>query len=782
MKKIELLSPAGNREALVAAVQNGADAVYLGGQSLNARRGAGNFDADGLKDAVDYCHERGVKVHITVNTLLKQREAAQLEELAGQIADAGVDAAIVQDLGVALALSQMLPGLSLHASTQMAVHNPQGMRALKQMGIRRAVLARELRYEEIAQCAREGLEIEVFAHGALCVSGSGQCLFSSMVGGRSGNRGLCAQPCRMKYSLTGPGKGWSGYLLSPRDLMSVNRIPELAACGVDSIKIEGRLKRPEYVAVVTAAYRRALDEYAQRGGRFESPGTEEALRQIFSRGGFTKGYAPGLVDKELMEPARTGHMGVRVGEVTFAGRGMVEYRLEKDIAAQDSIVGRPRQGEDIPLRAESGRAGQCYRLRCGDGLKAGDALYRMAQEAQLKEARSSYAGEHRQTKLKARLILKCGQQACLELENGSIAVRVEGETVQVARTGGPDPDRLRAQIQKTGGTPYIIDKMELEADERAFAPVSVVNELRRQALDAFSRAVIERSRGCERTVSPTEAFAPRRGKQPGKVQLAVQSDRVEILEEAARLGADRLYLAPSDIRSEALEALSGWVQQFRPYLVLPQITGGQALDALHGWALENGRAIRGVLMANIGQTALDWPGERLGDYPLNVFNAATLKRLEQMGLAGYTASVEATCQEMLDMDPSGEGRELVVYGRIELMQLRHCPVRARLGGAHDACVRCDRGQKLDGFALEDRMGMRFPLKRLAQSGGCVVKVLNSVPLCVPDKRELLPKAKAHRFIIQEETVQQLKDLIGAARGASELKTKGTSGHYFRGVE
>ena len=212
---IELLSPAGTREALIAAVQNGADAVYLGTQMLNARAGAGNFDRDALRWAADYAHERGARIHVTVNTMVKESESGLLEEVAEQMAFAGVDAAIVQDLGVAKALRAMLPGLQLHASTQMAVHNRQGVRFAKAAGFDRVVLARELTFEEIAACAAEGIEIEAFAHGALCVSCSGQCMFSSLVGGRSGNRGQCAQPCRLPYRLEGAVKA-EGYLQGMR--------------------------------------------------------------------------------------------------------------------------------------------------------------------------------------------------------------------------------------------------------------------------------------------------------------------------------------------------------------------------------------------------------------------------------------------------------------------------------------------------------------------------------------------------------------------------------------
>ena len=359
---MELLAPAGDREALIAAVQNGADAVYLGARMLNARSGAGNFDRDGLKWAVDYAHERGVRVHVTVNTMVKQEELGLVEQVAGQIAFAGADAAIVQDLGVARLLRAMLPSLSLHASTQMAVHNRQGVRFARSMGMDRVVLAREMTYEEMADCAAEGVELEAFAHGALCVSCSGQCLFSSLVGGRSGNRGQCAQPCRLPYRLEGTVRA-SGCLLSPRDLMSLEHLDDLRRAGIGCLKIEGRLKRPEYVAVVTRVYREALDLLETFGDYAPEDETREELMQIFNRGGFTQGYGPGLVDQELMSRAKPNHMGVPVGELTARG----QIRLTRDVSQADALAFRDKSGDEFPVRGLCGSAGDVLRVRTPDG-------------------------------------------------------------------------------------------------------------------------------------------------------------------------------------------------------------------------------------------------------------------------------------------------------------------------------------------------------------------------------------------------------------------------------
>ncbi|MBR1560917.1 MAG: U32 family peptidase, partial [Clostridia bacterium] len=314
-RRMELLAPAGDMDALRAAVQNGADAVYLGTGSFNARRHAGNFDGEALKRAVDYCHLRDVRVHVTLNTLTRQDELPALFDTIRLINESGADAVIVQDFGAARAVRQMAPDIELHASTQMAAHNVQAARFLRGQGFGRVVLARECTFEDMAACAATGIDVEAFVHGALCVACSGQCLMSSLVGGRSGNRGLCAQPCRLPWRLDGR----EGYLLSTRDLCGIDDLARLRDAGVASLKIEGRLKRAEYVAVTVAAYRRALDALYD-GVPFDTNAARDDLRQMFNRGGFTRGYGAGVREDALMFPDRPNHLGVAAGACRRPGK------------------------------------------------------------------------------------------------------------------------------------------------------------------------------------------------------------------------------------------------------------------------------------------------------------------------------------------------------------------------------------------------------------------------------------------------------------------------------
>ena len=316
-KRPEILAPAGSFDSLIAAVQCGADAVYLGGKGMNARRSAGNFDAEELRRAVEYCHLRDVKVYQTINIVMFQHETDEAIDTIRQAAEAGVDAVLTQDLAIARMVRECAPSLPIHASTQMSIHNIEGVRLCEELGFSRAVLARELTAGEIAAiCAATPLEIEAFVHGALCMSVSGQCYLSSMIGGRSGNRGLCAQPCRLPFSTDGGGE----YALSLKDLSLADRIGELTRMGVASLKIEGRMKRPEYVAAAVTAVRRA---------REGEPVDFETLRSVFSRSGFTKGYFDGKIDREMF--------GRRQKEDVTSAAGVLG-ELEKLYAKENPLV------------------------------------------------------------------------------------------------------------------------------------------------------------------------------------------------------------------------------------------------------------------------------------------------------------------------------------------------------------------------------------------------------------------------------------------------------------
>lgn len=504
---MELLSPAGNFDALIAAVQSGADAVYLGFGDFNARRSAGNFCGDEFQRAVDYCHARGVKVHVTLNTLLKESELDGFERAAREAERAGADAAIVQDWGGARMIKELCPNLKLHMSTQAACVNASGVRFAMQQGYDRVVLARECSLEEIARCVQQGAEIETFAHGALCVCFSGQCLMSSLVGGRSGNRGMCAQPCRLNYRLTGACEA-SGCLLSPRDIMMLDDLAALERAGVCSLKIEGRLKRPEYVAEVTRVYRRALDMLREHPERFEPDERDRsALRQIFNRGGFSRAYLDvNFRDRDIIDPTRPNNMGVRVGSVKGARGDALRLHLDTVLDAGDQISLR-KDGDETGFELKQHlNAGEVelrvpgLHLRGGLG---GAEMYRAASSAQLMRAREYCAGEHRHTRVDMRAYLHVDEPARLELRTAAgemsdiadICIAVEGACVSSARRAPLDAQNVRAQLGKLGGTPLMAGDVELDMGEQVFLPVSAINELRRAAADAYVNAVLARRHG-----------------------------------------------------------------------------------------------------------------------------------------------------------------------------------------------------------------------------------------------------------------------------------------------
>ncbi len=767
MSGVELLAPAGQWECLIAAVQNGADAVYLGGKGLNARKGAGNFDAEELKRASDYLHERGKKLYVTVNTIVKQREFGELEQVARELAACHADAAIVQDFGVCEALGQMVPGLRLHASTQMAVCNRQGAEYLKKRGFERAVLAREMPLEEIRACSEAGIETEVFCHGALCVACSGQCLFSSMVGGRSGNRGMCAQPCRMEYSLSGAARV-SGYLLSPKDLMTAPILGEIVSAGASSLKIEGRLKRPEYVAIVTRIYRKLLD-----GAPFTEK-DEDELKQIFNRGGFTQGYLRGVSDGSFLSVKRPSHWGIRAGE----SKDSKTITLERDISAQDAAAIRPENGEDVPVHLNGSKG-----MRVQNPARLKGEVYLMSSASQLSDAKESYRVEKQMVRLSARLEARVGKALSLTLSDGKAVQSVSGEKVEQAQSKKADPARVREQLSKTGGTCYSIEDAVIDMDEDAFVPVSEINRLRREALEMLGKKRIELRSGATGSVReydfPDALLAAR--EKPG---LSVMGSDILTLRACLQEGADDAIYFPADLREEALEKAD--IRGL--FIHLPAVCSGSDLEVLNRFCLKHSAEEKGVYLSNIGQMGLDWPGEKRFGFELNLCNTGALSFLN-ISDERYIPSVELTAAETSAL---GGNQELVVYGRLPLMHLRHCPLNAARGGElHAACRACDEakeGKRLNDCFLTDRMKAVFPLRRTASDSGCIIDVLNSVPLELSGQLKRLPACKSYLILLSVESRDEAIIITRRYRrladaGESEAANgKYTTGHYFRPIE
>lgn len=509
--KPEILAPAGSFDSLKAAVAAGCDAVYMGGQRFGARAYADNPGQDDMIGAIEYCHLHGVKLYMTVNTLLKDPEMqSELYDYILPYYEAGLDAVIVQDMGVLRALHRWFPDLDQHASTQMSLTMGKGLERLKKYGVTRVVPARELSLQELQQMRRDtDVELEVFVHGALCYCYSGRCLFSSMQGGRSGNRGRCAQPCRMLYH----GSGKSGYYLSPKELCNLPYIAELMEAGVDSFKIEGRMKRPEYTAFVTAVYRKYVDlcfALGQSGfGQWQQSHIEEwqedmrKLAELYNREGFTSGYLEGKAGvyqsagpkaAAMLSRKRPRHGGVRVGEVVSVDARTVVYRLERDIVSQDVVEFRDRGGRVIyEYTVGTGmRTGQKVQARYQKGcqIHVGDGVYRTRHQCLLEEISRKYLTVRKPLSVTGVFEAEVGQACRLSLRRNGCQVTVTGDVVQPALKQPATEESVRKAVTQTGDSIFDFAELQIELTGDVFLPVGMLKQMRRAALEQLEQALL----------------------------------------------------------------------------------------------------------------------------------------------------------------------------------------------------------------------------------------------------------------------------------------------------
>ncbi len=781
---MELLSPAGNREALVAAVSCGADAVYLGYTAFGARSYAGNFDAQQLREATEYAHERGKKIFVTVNTLVKQCETDDLCDVLELLCRTGVDAAIVQDLGVVRMARARFPELPLHASTQMTVNNAQGAKLLGDLGLTRVVPARECSLAELKKMADTGVEIEAFAHGALCVAVSGQCLFSSMIGGRSGNRGRCAQPCRLPYQLD---DGTKGYLLSTRDLMLIDKIPQMRDAGVYSFKLEGRMKRPEYVGVITRAYREAMDAAEAHVPYHPDEKTIQALRQVFNRGGFTEGYVMGRSNAALMSWERPNHWGIRVGKIMSSRGPLAKVLLEENLNDGDGLQVRGKEEIDLTYSGNDTRRGAQATVRIASGkYKPGDPVYRLTDAVQMTEIREIMAKERVRIPLNAVLTAMPGEMPVLELRDGDgHAVSVIGEqAVQHAQQRALDQDSVWKQLSKMGGTPYVLESLELRS-ENAFMTAGMLNALRRDGLEAIKA---ERIRVIQKGIQGAEMPAQMPAQQR---VLIVQSERLEDMQALLCCGADVFYWEPQVCTPVAIEAHLGQNPDTKPVLVLPAVMSSEELAHIHAMVCRCADRFSGVAANNIGQFGLEWPVPVVGGQGLNVMNGECAAFYTALGAQRLTASCELSFKELRELQACGGNYEIEVYGRTQLMLLSHCPRRTEAGDDRQdaACNACAANGGCPQI-YTDRKGYRFPAKRQKMEHGCVVRLYNSMPTDMAKSAKKLYDARiSMRLSFTDEPLSRQKEIVSSYRqvldvgAASHDMAEGvTSGQLSRGVK
>lgn len=776
----ELLCPAGDESALRAAIDCGANAVYLGYKSFGARASAVNFDDEALERAVSYAHLHHARVHVTVNTLVKPGEVAGVRQALSAIDAAGADAVIVQDLGVAKMVRDEFPRLQLHASTQMALCNAEGARFARSIGFDRVVLARECSMEDIRRAVETGVEIEVFAHGALCTAVSGRCLMSSMSGGRSGNRGRCAQPCRQCFRMGGQ----EAPLVSLRDLCTLDDLPDLCRAGVASLKIEGRLKSAEYVAVVTSVYRKALDQIAR--GEFQpDPAEKEKLLQIFNRGGFTRGHAFGAEDAELITPDRVSHDGLPIGEIIGVRNGMATMRVVRDLNDGDSLQFRGRKDEDMRYSGHDVPAGGVATLRLRPGLRVepGMAVGRLSNAKQLEEAR---AHQPRPIEISLFARFQLGQPMALSMTDGETSVTACGQLVEAAQKRASTAEDARRQLEKLGETPFSATSVQIVADDGIFLPVSALNALRREAADML---VKERIRRFARPVSnkTLPAFAHETPSFTlSSDTLAVVFSDISLAAALKEAGANLLIYEPrtftvSAIES-ALEALPEGV-----WLRLPPQLSEETLEEATALLRRHCAKLGGFVCESVGQLSLELPVPKLAGEGIPVCNPLSLTQLH--GVCGFTLWPEWTYQEQRQFLPATIPSLLKVYGRERLMLLNHCPHRVKLGlSANRAGCRLCRTESMtcgmENASMTDRKGYRFPLMRTAFSRGCELTVLGALPTDLSaHNADRLALGCGRLLVFTSETPEeQLAITRRFAAFTSAALPQTTTGHWLRGVE
>ena len=488
--KPELLAPVGSIDALYAAIEAGCDAVYLSGKKYGARVFASNFSDIELIDAIKYSHLYGVKVYVTVNTIIYEEEVNDFIDYVDFLHSNNVDAIIMQDIGMVDLVRKLYPNLEIHISTQMHVHNLEGVKFFEKLGLKRVVLARETSIETIKNIKKNSnVDIEVFVHGALCVSYSGQCLMSSLIGGRSGNRGACAQSCRLPYDLISDGRqvNRDKYLISTKDLMTLNHIGELIESGIDSFKIEGRMKRPEYVYLIVSLYRKAIDSYFEFGYVDISDDDILSMKKIFNRG-FTDGYL--FNERFIVNQKRPNHMGVEIGKVVDYKNGYAYIKLDGDLNVHDGIriVGSKDVGLSIDKMfvnrkdVDHANSGSVVSFRC-DFVKKNSTVLKTTDYLQINDINEKIKSKSRKVLVTGSIKLNEGNQIYFELSDGVNTVSVRDYIVERAINRSIKREDVIKQIDRLGGTVFKLEKLDIVMDDNIFVPVSNLNDIRRRCVD-----------------------------------------------------------------------------------------------------------------------------------------------------------------------------------------------------------------------------------------------------------------------------------------------------------
>ncbi|GMQ60013.1 U32 family peptidase [Vallitalea sediminicola] len=730
--KPELLSPAGSFESMIAAINAGCDAVYVGGKQFSARAYASNFDTEEMIKAIQYCHLRGVKIYVTVNTLFKDKEIDNLIQYIDVLYQAGVDALIIQDFGICKLIKDIFKDLEIHASTQMTIHNLKGVKYLKELGFERVVLSRESSLQEIKYItSNTHTEIECFVHGALCYSYSGQCLMSSILGGRSGNRGRCAGTCRLPYALYEESEkinhNSGKYLLSPKDIATIDVLPDLIEAGITSFKIEGRMKSPEYVASVTSVYRKYIDKYIENPNDYNVDKKDlELLLEIYNRGGFSSGY---YNDKSnIMSMKKPNNQGAFVGKVTNVNKKnkTIEIRLDKKVNKGDKLeiwtgyepfpsitIKNPSDGHNITLKEYNK-----YILQ-------GNLVYRIKNKQTYDDIGNNIIKVNKKLKVECNIKVNEGKSIYLELHFGNVIIKESGSIVEKAKNQSLTKERIIKQISKTGDYPFELEMISIDIDDNIFIPISEINKLRRNALEKLVNILLDSYKR-----EPQEVPEFKYEKQIVKkdnISVNVLIRNMAQLEAIKEFNVKDVYIESELIELEDIKKMVNICRSYNAkiFIALPRIFD-EAIEKKYSPKFQQIKKldVEGYLVRTYGEMNLIRSTNKqiVIDYNMNIINNEAISAWIGEGASRITLSPELHNREINNLDTKNS--EILVYGYLPLMVSKQCVIN----NTSNNNKLCYNNKK---YYLRDRYGKKFLIDR--RCGNCINVIYNSSPLILLDQ-------------------------------------------------
>lgn len=774
--KYELLAPAGDMAALKAAVSAGANAVYLGYDEFSARAKAKNFNKEELREAINYAHLRDVKIYVTFNILIADFEIKRAMERVKMLYDLGVDALILQDLGIAREIRKNFPDFEVHASTQMAVNNFYGAKFLKEMGFSRVVLARETPLFELEKIKELDIDVETFIHGALCVSYSGECLMSSMIGGKSGNRGECAQACRKSYEILDFDKNKIGkrlYYISPKDLNTLDDVAKIINSGGYSLKIEGRMKNPEYVYTVVSSYKKSLENKLSQEDKDDT-------EQVFNRG-FTKGLFNGDFGNDFISSDRPDNRGIEIGKVIDARKNYAKVIFDEDVF----------EGDGLEFISNSGRFG----MRSNSFYEANipheinlfkvpilnSKINRTFSKKLYEKVDEKIENFDYKRELDIDLRIKIGERPLIKVKSGDLSANFElDRVVEVAKKSGLDRDRVIENISKTGDSIFQVKNINLDLDDNAFLPISAINELRREVTKILEDKILNGAIDRFEIENNLEKKKFERQNKDKKSKIKVFFNKFKDLENSSLNDIDEII-----IRAKDLEKFNKKFKSREVSIYLDKFYSYYELEKLREYILKN-QNVRGIWINNLSEYYIfkDDGLEINGDIGINVFNRLTSDFFRDLGLNSITLSPELNSSQIQKIVNKNDTElNLISYGRLPVMTMKHCPFSIIKNCKDEkSCPTC----RYKNYLLRDEKNVDFEVLRQ----NTFTEIFNSYPILLDGYVNRLLDNKVNLLILADEFTDEIiklyknykeEDFKNIKKKLEDKYQQVTKGHINRGI-